>query len=131
MKRIQALCVVLMLLVLCAGCEVDSPANLLINSPKCKIIEESGLVVQYSGFSTMTYTVINNGGGPTALGISIYVKLKKGNYIVDEGGVGFGVLERGESKSETIWLRKVRSNSEYDHIEVLLSWYDAQGCYYE
>lgn len=131
MKRIQTVSVALMFLVLCAGCEVDSPANLLINSPKCKIIEESGLVVQYSGFSTMTYTVINNGGGPTALGISVYVKLKKGNYIVDEGGVGFGVLERGESKSETVWLRKVRSNSEYDHIEVSLSWYDAQGCYYE
>jgi hypothetical protein len=127
---IKKVVLILIVIITFSACAKDSPANLLVNSPKCRIVSQSSLIVPSFGFSTMTFKVENNGDGPTAYDISIYVKLKKGNYIVDESGINMGTLEQGESKSEDVTFTKVKSNSEYDKVEVNFYWYDAQGTYY-
>lgn len=113
------------------GCEDDSPGNLLFNSPECSIVDRTELMIPYFGFPRMEFLVENDGDGPTAFGITVCVKLKRGNYIVDESSVYLGELRWGESKSGDALFTKVRSRYDFDKVEVDMYWYDAEGRCYE
>lgn len=43
----------------------------------------------------------------------------------------FGYLKRYESKTEKALFVKVKDCSEYSYSEIILSWYDEDGYYYE
>jgi hypothetical protein len=85
--------------------------------------------VKYSP-AAMTITVINNVDGPTAFNVNCYVKLKRGNLIVDDGRAGFGCLEEGELRKEDAKFRDLTETDVVDYKEILLSWYNAEGIYY-
>ena len=114
-----------------AGCEEDSPASLIFNSPKVSIVSGPTFSIDPTFHRyTLDMTVVNNGDGPTAFNIGYFIKLKKGNYIVDQGALGFGTLRHRESISGSARFYSATSSSDYDHIEAVLYWYDAQGTYY-
>lgn len=78
----------------------------------------------------MTIAVINNGDGPTAFDVSCYVKLKRGNFIVDDGSAGYGCLDEGELREEDMKFWDLEETDVVGYKEILLSWYDAEGGYY-
>ena len=81
------------------------------------------------GPAAVTITVINNGDGPTVFDVSCYVKLQRGNFIVDDGSAGSGCLEEGEFRKEDAKFRDLTETDVVDYKEILLSWYDAEGIY--
>ena len=113
------------------GCEKDSPANLLVNSPECRIVNKLELVQDsVFHFSKIKVRVQNTGEGPTAYNIGCYIKLKQGDFIVDQNGCGFGTLREGESVEYSVYFSKAKSSNDYSYMEVKLYWYDAQNKYY-
>lgn len=112
------------------GCELDSPGNLIFNSPQCKINSVSDLKIPDFGFAKMTVEVKNTGNGPTAFNVSLRVKLKKENKIISEGYDSITSLSEGESKDCEVWFSEIESHSEYSSVVTDLSWEDAEGNFY-
>lgn len=130
LQRFFATSILCVVATVMCGCGVDSPTSLVFNSPRCTIIEQTEIHIPSFGFPTMDITVKNNGDGPTAYDIGCYIKLKKGNHVVDEGGASFGTLYDRESKTERALFTKLRNASDYTTMEVTLYWYDANEHYY-
>jgi len=115
-----------------SGCSVNSNGNFVSDPPRCRIVSQSDFKPKSPGtFSTITYTIENDGTGGTAYNVGVSVKLKSGNTIVDNGTVYAGTLESGESISKDVWFTSIKSSSEYGSAVVKLSWYDYDGGYYE
>lgn len=112
------------------SCEVDSPTSLLFNSPECELISQSAIVFPETGFPYMTIKVKNNGDGPTAYSVSFYIKLKNGDYIVDDGDTEVGTLEYKESRTGKIKFPHLKETEVFSSREITLYWYDAEGGYY-
>jgi len=127
---IISLVIIVFVSVFFISCDVDSPTSLLFNSPECRITNVSSVEFPESGFPKMTVTVVNRGDGPTAFSIGCYVKLKNGNYILDDGCAGFGTLLDGESRSEEIKFFDLEKSDYITSREITLYWYDAEGIYY-
>lgn len=62
---------------------------------------------------------------------TVSVKLKKGNFIADEGSAFVSSLQKGESITEEIRFTKIKSTSDYSSATVRLYWYDSDGGFYE
>jgi hypothetical protein len=130
MKNKSLIAILILLLATLSGCDVNSPVSLIFNSPKCRITNYS-MNFQKTGFTTLQITVVNNGDGPTAYNIGCSVRLKYGDYIVDESSAYFGYLNSNESKTEEAIFTKVKSSYDYSYMEINLYWYDADGDYYQ
>ena len=114
------------------SCDVNSPESLLFNSPKCSIVSIADISFNQFGYATMSIKVVNNGDGPTAFSVNCYVKLKKGELILDDGSAYFGTLKEGESREEDVIFFDLEEADVINHKEIILSWYDAEeGFYYE
>jgi hypothetical protein len=114
------------------SCDVDSPTSLLFNSPHCRIQQISDVEFPpYPKFPKMTITVINDGDGPTAMHVGCYVRLKNGNYILEDGIALFGTLYNGESRTDEIWFSGLEETDIINSKEITLYWYDAENNYYE
>lgn len=114
------------------SCDVDSPTSLLFNSPHCSIQNFSAVEFPpYPKFPKLSITVINDGGGPTAMHVGCYVRLKNGNHILQDGIASFGTLYDGESRTDEIWFSGLEKTDIITSIEYVLYWYDAEGNYYE
>ena len=113
------------------GCQKDSPANLMIHSPKCKIIEKSGIIFNSKyPWSKMGISVENYGEGPTAFNINCYVKLKNGNLVVDESSIYLGTLKQSEIKKDSLTFVKLKNPTEFSTMEIILSWEDVESKVY-
>lgn len=112
------------------ACSMNSAGEIVLDPPHCTIISQSELLVTSYGSSTMEFVVENDGDGDVANNIHVSVKLKKGNFIVDESLTYFGSLKKGESKSEKARFSKLESASDYTSIEVELYWEDSYGGIY-
>lgn len=55
-------------------------------------------------------------------GCHAFIKIKKGNTIIETDGAVFSSLNPGESQIEESWFSKFDSHSEYDRAEITLSW---------
>ena len=127
---------VIVLLVVCAvvvsGCHEDSPASLIFHSPHVRLVNQPSFFIDSTFHRiNISVTVENDGDGPIAFNVSYFIKLKKGNHIVDQTGLFFGSLEQHESLTETSRFSKTTYLSDYDHIEAVLYWYDAENRYYQ
>lgn len=115
-----------------SGCNEDSHGSLLFNSPHVRLIGQPTMYIDSTfHFVNISVTVQNDGDGPTAFDIGYSIKLKKGNHIVDQTGLYFGTLKQGETITEKRWFTKIESLTEYDNIEAVLYWYDAENRYYQ
>ena len=130
MKNKFQLIFLILLLVTLSGCDVNSPFSLIFNSPKCRITDYS-MDFKKSGFTKMQITVVNDGDGPTAYNIGCSIRLKYGDYIVDESSAYFGYLNENESKTEEAIFTKIKDSYEYSYMEINLYWYDADSNYYQ
>lgn len=123
--------IILFFPLLFASCDEDAPASVLFNPPKCTITHLSPVDIPDFGFATMDVTVKNTGKGATAYQVTVFVKLKRGNFIVDEAYGYYGTLEQGESKIEELWFTDLENDSDYTSKEVSLEWYDASGNFHD
>lgn len=73
-----------------------------------------------SGFAKIKLTVRNNSS--MTFGCHAFIKIKKGNTIIETDGAVFSSLNPGESQIEESWFSKFDSHSEYDRAEITLSW---------
>lgn len=126
--KIFSLC--LLILLILAGYQVDSPANLMVNSPNCLVTSKSKINIPSFGYPSMSFTVENNGDRPTATSVGVWVRLKNDNHIVDESGTVFGTLYDNESKSGTVNFYELKKGVKVNIIEIKLYWYDAEDGYY-
>ena len=125
MKTTQKLILLVLPLIIFISCTKDHD-NPVDYTPKCRVVSQSDLIFPEFGFPQITFTVENYGKLAPAYNISIQVKLKKGNYIVDESYVNMGTLEKGESKSDNVIFTKIKKDSNYDHVEISFYWYDSE-----
>lgn len=102
---------------LISACSKDNSANYdqAFAITHCNKIDNPG-----SGFAKIQLTVINN--SQLTEGCWAYVKIKKGNTIIETGTMVFSSLSPGESQIEESWFSKFDSHSEYDRAEVTLNW---------
>lgn len=78
------------------------------------------LNAEYPDFAKIKLTAKNNSkyhGGCWA-----YIKIKKGNTIIETGTVVFSDLNPGESQIVEAWFNKFSKHSEYDKAVVTLNW---------
>lgn len=86
---------------------------------------------QFGSWSTISFTIENDGEGGVANSIGVSVKLKNGNLIVDEGSAFVSSLQKGESIISDVRFTKIKSTSDYSSAVVRLYWYDSDGGFYE
>lgn len=71
-------------------------------------------------FAKLRITVKNESS--MEFGCWAYIKIKKGNTIIDNSSVSYYSLRPGESQIEEAWFTKFSKHSEYDKAEVTLNW---------
>lgn len=120
-----------MIILFLVSCHKDSPANLMIHSPKCSIVSKSGIYKDKYRFSYIDFVIENNGEGPTAYNIHLYVKLKMGNLIVSQNTENAGSLLKDESVKVSVLIPSIEENIVYDNIDTHLYWYDSEGTFYD
>ncbi|MGH7601606.1 MAG: hypothetical protein ACREOI_35035 [bacterium] len=113
------------------SCSPDSPLGILFDPPKCEVTGLEAKDKTPGNFARMEITVANTGDGATAYNVRFFIKLKKGNTIIDSDGTSFGTLKAGEAALGEVWFSRIETHSEYDNAESKLYWYDAEGGYYE
>ncbi len=113
------------------GCSPDSALGVLFDPPDCSISDVHRYNAAPGAFAEVDMTVANSGSGGTAIDVNCSVKLKSGNLIVDESGVGIGMLESNEARRVTILFTEIQNHNEYDQAVYYLWWYDAQGGYHD
>lgn len=72
------------------------------------------------GFAKLILTVKNNSS--RELSGWAYIKIKRGNTIIESETVSFDYLNPGESSEEEAWFSKFNKHSEYDIANVKLYW---------
>ena len=130
MKIISRILLALTILFL-LSCHKDSSLNLLIKSPKCSIVSQSALYKDKWKFTCIDFVIKNNGKGPTAYNVSLFIKLKKGGSIVSQNRLDFEYLVQGETASAKAQFPIFDENLQYDYVDTHLYWYDADGNYHE
>lgn len=117
---------------LSSSCLYNSNGNVVFDPPHCRIVSQSDLQTgQFGSWPTISFTIENDGEGGVANSIGVSVKLKKGNFIADEGSAFVSSLQKGESITEEIRFTKIKSTSDYSSATVRLYWYDSDGGFYE
>jgi hypothetical protein len=115
-----------------SSCSTNTNGTVVFDPPHCKITRQSNFKASSPGnFSSIAFTIENDGNGNAAYHVGVAVKLKNGNVIVDEGFASISSLEKGESIVENVTFVKVNSASEYNTVAVRLYWYDYDNGYYE
>ncbi|MGD9487180.1 MAG: hypothetical protein AB7W47_04120 [Calditrichaceae bacterium] len=112
------------------SCDENSRLSLAFSPPKCTLAELEKKDYTPGSFARISYKATNV-SDPIAFSVACIIKLKKGNLIVDRSSVYFGTLESGESSIEDAVFSKIKTHTEYDDVEITLSWYDANNEYYE
>ncbi len=118
---------------LLVSCEEDSPANLWVESPKCRFISYTNVEKgeKLGDMPRINIHVENNGPGPSAFKVSCFVEFKMSNEIVGRTGVDMGTLNANESIKRTMELYGIATHKAYNRAEVMLYWYDAEDIYHE
>ncbi|MES2617670.1 MAG: hypothetical protein V4613_07320 [Bacteroidota bacterium] len=114
MKRYSVFLIIILLMNACSKDNSASYENAFAIT-NCNKINNPG-----SGFAKIQLTVVNN--SQLTGGCWAYVKIKKGNTIIETGTMIFSSLNPGESQIEEAWFSKFDSHSEYDRAEVTLNW---------
>ncbi len=105
--------------------------GVLFDPPKCKITNISRVASPDHSPVYFKITVQNVGSGATAYNIGCEIRLKKGNFIVDQSTAYFGYLKEGESTSGEADFYSITNLYEYSTEEITLYWYDSQDGYYQ
>jgi hypothetical protein len=104
-------------LLICNACSKDLGVN---KSDAFAITNCSKIDKPSNGFSKIKLTATNN--SDLTLGCWAYIKIKKGNTIIETGSVNFYSLNPGESQIEEAWFSNFDKHNEYDNADVTLNW---------
>jgi hypothetical protein len=119
------------LIVLCS-CE-EPKTDVQLNPPKCQITDHkfTKAIVYPSTNSTLDLTISNYSSKYSAIEVSLYVKVKSGNLIIEEkpSFVAIGI-NAGEKIKKQISLYNVKSDTYVSNIEVKLVWKDIEDFYH-
>lgn len=130
MKRFKVIFMMLFLSIFFTGCEEDSPLSLMFSPPECDIY-----ILQKTNASIDEFAKIEmeaeNTTDATAFNVAGSIEMKVGDRIIERSSIFFGTLEGGESTVDEAWLPRIKNHNEYEYIEIILSWNDAEGDYYE
>jgi len=126
---VSLLCCLLSLLGV-LGCNPDAPISVLIDPPKCSIVNVRKTDALWPRPATITITV-KNSGDATAYDVECSIELKSGSTIVDEGLIYFGTLRSGESYAQDASFWSISTHHDYATAEYQLYWYDSQGNYHD
>jgi len=109
--------IIFTLLLICNACSKDLGVN---KSDAFAITNCSKIDKLNNGFAKIKLTATNN--SDMTLGCWAYIKIKKGNTIIETGSVNFYSLNPGESQIEEAWFSNFDKHNEYDNADVTLSW---------
>jgi hypothetical protein len=102
---------------LMSACEKDAFGNETFVISNCEKLERGA---SKSSFAAIKLTVENKSN--LTLGCWAYIKIKKGNTIIENKSLVFSSLNPGESQIEEAWFSKFDSHKDYDKAEVELQW---------
>lgn len=107
--------IIISLLFLITACQKDEQYSQVFHITNCQKINK-----EFSGFSKIKLTVENKSN--LTLGCWAYIKIKKGNTIIETSTQVFSSLNPGESQIEESWFDEFDKHSEYDKAEIELNW---------
>lgn len=125
MKTLRLLTLFSLSLMLCSSCE-EVLTDLEANPPLCRLIDYDALEVPIFGsFGKLAFTVENYGGKYSAFSSNYYVKVKKGNTVLDEasGSIAYK-LESGEKIKKSVTISGLDYQTSYSTVEIRISWMD-------
>jgi hypothetical protein len=108
------------------GCDIISPQK----KPNCEIVKIEKRDAKFPDPAEFIVTVKNNGDADASY-IQCQIELKNENTIVDRGYAFLGPLNPGESETEEASFTKITSHNQYQYYDLVLSWYDDDGGYYQ
>lgn len=105
------------LVLLVTACSKDS-YNAYSNSSEMVSLEKIDKPI--SGFAKIKMTVKNNSS--MNLSCYAYLKIKKAGTTIETRSMVFGNMSGGERQVEEAWFSNFEKHSEYDQVDITLSW---------
>ncbi len=117
MNVLYKICASLIILLHISACEYDdTKLTSAFDITDCKKINKD----QYGQYAKLVLTIKNNSS--SELSGWAYIKIKKGNTIIETSSVSFDYLNAGESSIEEALFDKFSNHHEYDQANIKLHW---------